>query len=400
MQIIIQKFGGTSVATSESRNKVVQKIKKAVESGMMPVVVVSAMGRKGAPYATDTLIEFVSETAGEMSPHSSDMLLSCGEIISAVTMTTLLEKEGLKAQAFTGGQAGIITDNYHQKADLLCAKPEGLLKALEVGIIPVVAGFQGMTMDGNITTLGRGGSDTSAAMLGVSLKADCIEIYSDVDGIMTADPNVCDKAKIIPAISYTEVFQMADSGAKVIHPRAVEYAMRAGIPLVIKNTFSNEKGTYILQNVESIVDREKQHHQVITSVAHRYHRTQFTIHHEPRLMDDLLGSIATAGISIDLINIFPNSKVFTIDQEDEKALQALLEKQGYSYEILPNCAKVTVIGERMTGVPGVMARIVRALNREQIDIYQTADSLTTIACLIQEQHVAKAIDVLHDEFHL
>ena len=155
-----------------------------------------------------------------------------------------------------------------------------------------------------------------------------------------------------------------------------------------------------MQNVESIVDREKQHHQVITSVAHRYHRTQFTIHHEPRLMDDLLGSIATAGISIDLINIFPNSKVFTIDQEDEKALQALLEKQGYSYEILPNCAKVTVIGERMTGVPGVMARIVRALNREQIDIYQTADSLTTIACLIQEQHVAKAIDVLHDEFHL
>lgn len=400
MRIIVQKFGGTSVATSESRNKVVQKIKEAVESGMVPVVVVSAMGRKGAPYATDTLIEFVSETAGEMSPHSSDMLLSCGEIISAVTMATLLEKEGLKAQAFTGGQAGIITDNYHQKADLLCAKPEGLLATLEAGIIPVVAGFQGITMDGNITTLGRGGSDTTAAILGASLKADCIEIYTDVDGIMTADPNVCGKAKIIPAISYTEVFQMADSGAKVIHPRAVEYAMRAGIPLVIKNTFSDEKGTYILQNVESVIDKEKHHHKVITSVAHRYHRTQFTIHHKSNEMDDLLGTIAAAGISIDLINIFPNNKVFTIDQNDEKALECLLEKQGYSYEILPNCAKVTVIGERMTGVPGIMARIVRALSKEHIEIYQTADSLTTIACLIQAERVAKAIDVLHDEFHL
>lgn len=400
MHIIVQKFGGTSVATSESRNKVVQKIKNAVESNVMPVVVVSAMGRKGAPYATDTLLEFVSETAGEMSPHSSDMLLSCGEIISAVTLTTLLEREGLKAQAFTGGQAGIITDNYHQKADLLCAKPEGLLAALEAGIIPVVAGFQGMTMDGNITTLGRGGSDTTAAMLGASLKADCIEIYTDVDGIMTADPNVCGKAKIIPAISYTEVFQMADSGAKVIHPRAVEYAMRAGIPLVIKNTFSDEKGTYILQNVDAIIDKEKHHHKVITSVAHRYHRTQFTIHHKSGEMDDLLGTIADAGISIDLINIFPNDKVFTIDQTDETALACLLEEQGYSYETLRNCAKVTVIGERMTGVPGVMARIVRALNKEHIEIYQTADSLTTIACLIQAEHVAKAIDVLHDEFHL
>ena len=400
MHIIIQKFGGTSVATDESRKKVVQKIKQAVESGMKPVVVVSAMGRKGAPYATDTLIDFVAENAGKMSPHSYDMLLSCGEIISTVTMTTLLEQEGLKAQAFTGGQAGIITDNYHQKADLLCAKPEGLLSAIENGIIPVVAGFQGMTMDGQITTLGRGGSDTSAAMLGASLKADRIEIYTDVDGIMTADPNVCGKAKIIPAISYTEVFQMADSGAKVIHPRAVEYAMRANIPLVIKNTFSEAEGTYILQNVEAIVDKQKHHQKVITSVAHRYHRIQFTIHQPVGGEENLLSTIAAADISIDLINIFPHEKVFTIDEADEKALCALLDEANYSYERLSNCAKVTVIGERMTGIPGVMARIVKALSKENIEIYQPADSLTTIACLIKAELVPKAIDVLHDEFHL
>lgn len=400
MHIIVQKFGGTSVATDESRKKVVQKIKNAVEAGLQPVVVVSAMGRKGAPYATDTLIDFVVDNAGKMTPHSYDMLLSCGEIISAVTMTTLLESAGLKAQAFTGGQAGLITDGYHQKADLLCAKPEGLLKALEAGIIPVVAGFQGMTMDGQITTLGRGGSDTSAAMLGASLKAERIEIYTDVDGIMTADPNVCGKAKIIPAISYTEVFQMADSGAKVIHPRAVEYAMRANIPLVIKNTFSEAEGTYILQNIKAIPGKSESHHNIITSVAHRYNRIQFTIHESIMSEEDLLGAIAASDISIDLINIFPQDKVFTIDQDDEAALRSLLDKSGYTYEVRPDCAKVTTIGERMTGVPGVMARIVKALSKEHIEIYQTADSLTTIACLIKSEYVSKAIDALHDEFKL
>ena len=400
MHIIVQKFGGTSVATPESRNQVVQKIKKAIEAGYKPIVVVSAIGRKGAPYATDTLIDFVTNHAGKMTPHSYDLLLSCGEIISAVTMTTLLEKEGLKAKAFTGGQAGIITDHYHQKADLLSARPEALLDTLEVGVIPVVAGFQGMTLAGEITTLGRGGSDTSAAMLGASVKAERIEIFTDVDGIMTADPNVCGKAKIIPAISYMEVFQMADSGAKVIHPRAVEYAMRANIPLVIKNTFSDAPGTYILQNVEEKVSKEKHAQQVITSVAHRYNRTQFKIY-EPHAKDEnLLDEIAKAGISIDLINIFPHEALFTVDATDQEALSGLLEKHSYKYEMLEHCAKVTTIGERMTGVPGVMARIVCALSKEKIEIYQTADSLTTIACLIKEEHVAKAIDVLHDEFHL
>ena len=399
MHIIVQKFGGTSVATPESRQRVIQKIKEALEAGYHPVVVVSAIGRKGAPYATDTLIDFVATEAGEMSPHSYDLLLSCGEIISAVTMATLLQQAGISARAFTGGQAGIITDNYHQKADLLSARPETLIASLEAGVIPVVAGFQGMTLDGEITTLGRGGSDTSAAMLGVSVKAERIEIFTDVDGIMTADPNVCGKAKIIPAISYMEVFQMADSGAKVIHPRAVEYAMRANIPLVIKNTFSNEPGTYILQNIAEI-DASMKDNQVITSVAHRYHRSQFKIQEPHSKGENLLSAIADSGISIDLINIFPHQIVFTVDEADENQLGNLLSQKGYQYEVLPNCAKVTAIGERMTGVPGVMARIISALSKEKIEIYQTADSLTTIACLIGAEHVAKAIDVLHDEFQL
>ena len=399
MRIIVQKFGGTSVATLKGRKQVVSKIKKAIEEGCLPVVVVSAMGRKGAPYATDTLIDFVNHESGEMTPHSYDMLLSCGEMISAVTMTTLLENEGIKAKAFTGGQAGIITDSYHQKADLVSAKPEGLLASLEKGIIPVVAGFQGMSVDGEITTLGRGGSDTSAAMIGASIGAERIEIYTDVNGIMTADPNVCDKAKIIPAISYMEVFQMADSGAKVIHPRAVEYAMRANVPLVIKNTFSEAPGTYILQNVANLMPKDKPQ-SVITSVAHLNGRSQFKIHEPNHKGENLLMMIAEAGISIDLINLFPHEALFTVDATDEKALSSLLESGGYRYDVLRGCAKITVIGERMTGVPGVMARIIASLSEASIPVYQTADSLTTIACLIDETSVSLAIHALHEAFHL
>ena len=399
MRIIVQKFGGTSVATPKGRKQVVSKIKKVIEEGLMPVVVVSAMGRKGAPYATDTLIDFVNHESGKMTPHSYDMLLSCGEIISAVTMATLLENEGVKAKAFTGGQAGIITDSYHQKADLVSAKPEGLLASVEAGVIPVVAGFQGMSVEGQITTLGRGGSDTSAAMIGASIGAERIEIYTDVNGIMTADPNVCDKAKIIPAISYMEVFQMADSGAKVIHPRAVEYAMRAGIPLVIKNTFSDAPGTYILQNVDNLIPKEKPQ-SVITSVAHLNSRCQFKIYEPNHKGENLLMMIAEAGISIDLINLFPHEALFTVDETDAVTLSTLLESGGYHYDVLRGCAKITAIGERMTGVPGVMARIIAALNEASIPVYQTADSLTTIACLIDETSVSRAIHALHEAFHL
>lgn len=400
MHIIVQKFGGTSVADHDSRMKVVAKIKEAIARGERPIVVVSAMGRKGAPYATDTLIDFVNDNAGTMTAHASDLLLSCGEIISAVTMATLLSQEGIKAKPLTGGQAGIVTDNCHGQADLLTARPELMIKTLEEGVIPVVAGFQGVTLDGAITTLGRGGSDTTAAMIGASVKAERIEIFTDVDGIMTADPRVCGKAKIIPAISYLEVFQMADSGAKVIHPRAVSYAMRANIPLVIKNTFTDAKGTYILQNVEDVVEKDNDAHQVIASVAHRDHRAQFTISKLENDDENLLSRVAEAGISIDLINIFPQEYVFTIDMQDEANLKTMLDESGYQYKVLSHCAKITAIGEKMTGVPGVMARIVKALSKEGIAIYQTADSLTTIACLIQSENISKAINVLHDEFHL
>ncbi|MDF2615280.1 MAG: dapG [Clostridia bacterium] len=398
MNKVVQKFGGTSVATHESRERVVNKIIAAKNQDEFPIVVVSAIGRQGSPYATDTLIDFVNTSAGIIADREYDLLLSCGEIISAVVIATQLCNRGYKAKALTGGQAGIITDGRHRNADLLYTKTDVIESCLEQNIIPVVAGFQGVTVEGEITTLGRGGSDTSASILAMGLKADRIDIYTDVDGIMTADPRVCDKARIIPSLSYNEVFQMADSGAKVIHPRAVEYAMRSNIPLVIKNTFSDEEGTTIVQTTKDAASKEIEH--LITSIAHRNDRVQFTVQDTVISDKNLLDQVAKENISIDLINIFPQYKVFTIDESHKLKLETLLQKNDYKYTLTDGCSKVTVIGERMTGVPGVMARILKAFSKSHIEMLQTSDSLTTIACLIKKESLSDAINALHDEFSL
>lgn len=398
MDIIIQKFGGTSVATHEARSCVVDKIIEALNNGEMPVVVVSAMGRKGDPFATDTLLDFVKEEAGTLQAREYDLLLSCGEIISAVTLTTLLQNKNYQAVALTGGQAGIITDNRHKCADLLYGKCDQIKDYIQRGIIPIVAGFQGVTVEGEVTTLGRGGSDTSAAMLGGLLGAKRIDVFTDVDGMMTADPRICNKATIIEEVSYNEVFQMADCGAKVIHPRAVEYAMRSHIPIYIKNTFTGAKGTCITQHVKksTALHQEK----IITGIAHKGNRIQVKVYQALAENDDLLEQIAKEGISIDLINIFPDHKVFTIDGEVKDQLELLLKQQTFNYELKEKCCKITAIGERMTGVPGVMAKIINGLNRSGIKVLQTADSLTTIGCLIEEKHISQAVEVLHEVFGL
>ncbi|OON94351.1 MAG: aspartate kinase, partial [Epulopiscium sp. Nele67-Bin001] len=302
-----------------------------------------------------------------------------------------------------GGQAGIITNDDFTQADLIHAEPKQLLDCVAEGFIPVVAGFQGATEDGQVTTIGRGGSDTTASMLGSSVGAKRIEIFTDVDGVMTGDPRVCDRVHIIPAISYNEVFQMADSGAKVIHPRAVEYAMRANIPLVIKNTFTEAEGTFIVQTVPQITTDQylqEHHHKIVSSVAHRVNRVQYTIEDSIFNEIDLLDKVARASVSIDLINIFPTMKVFTIDGAKQEKLETLLHKYNYKYTKVTNCAKVTLIGERMTGIPGVIARAIKTLTKLNVNILQTADSLTTIAVLIPEGDLSKVICALHEEFNI
>jgi len=403
MKIVVQKFGGTSVATPEVRAKAVQKVINAKKSGYHPVVVVSAMGRKGAPYATDTLIDLAKNEYVDTHPREMDLLMSCGEIISSVIMVNALRAKGYEAVALTGGQAGIITDNNYGNANILRVQPDKIRMYLEMGKIPVVAGFQGVTEDGDITTLGRGGSDTTAAALGKALSASFIEIYTDVDGIMTADPRIVPNASVLKHLTYSEVLQMADQGAKVIHPKAVEIAMSCNIPLIIKNINGNGPGTMVSSYYESDYAQTAEHdpNQVVTSISHMLNRTQVIIENlDPQLQNIVLSRLAENGISIDLINIFPDKMVFTIDGNDSDKTRTILDQLGCSCSMIYNCSKISAIGNRMRGVPGVMARIIKALLNNQIQVLQTADSHTTISCLIKGEDTAKALMALHDEFKL
>lgn len=398
MKILIQKFGGTSVSTEERRDLVVEKIKKAREEGYSPVVVVSAMGRKGQPYATDTLLSLVSQEFKDSNPLAADLLMSCGEIISTVIMCDDLKENGIAAVPLTGGQAGIITDNKYNNASIVKVNPERILNLINEDKVPVIAGFQGISEGGYITTLGRGGSDTTASIMGAALNAEEIQIYTDVDGIMTADPRIVADASLIDEISYNEVFQLADEGAKVIHPRAVEIAMKANIPLVIKNTMSDCRGTVISnfkkQNQDSVIIG-------ITAMNDRVQVTTETAKNSAnRNYPNLLEEIANNRISIDLINIFPKEKVFTIDKKDLKAFTDLMEKLEIAYSLIEDCSKISVIGSRIRGVPGVMAKIIKALESEGITVLQTADSHTTIWCLVKSSDAEKAIVALHQDFNL
>ncbi|MCK9525660.1 MAG: aspartate kinase, partial [Limnochordia bacterium] len=222
MKIVVQKFGGSSLATSAMRSEAQQRIWETVEAGLQPVVVVSAMGRQGDPYATDTLLDLMQQTNPNAEGANIDLLLSCGEIISASVFAEGLRTIGLPAVALTGWQCGITTDEVHLGARVTGVQSERLWDLLGAGTIPVVAGFQGITETGKVTTLGRGGSDTTAAVLGVVLKAERVEIFTDVDGIKTADPRLVPDAPTIKVMSYREVVEMGHMGAKVLHPRAAE----------------------------------------------------------------------------------------------------------------------------------------------------------------------------------
>lgn len=394
MDIVVQKFGGTSVSSENNRILVTKKIKKAIKDGYKPVVVVSAMGRKGSPYATDTLLSLVSEEFKINNPRALDLLLSCGETLSTVVMCNDLLREGVEAVPLMGGEAGIRTDNNFNNASILDVNPKNVLKILEQGKVPVVAGFQGISEEGSITTIGRGGSDVTGAILGAALKAKEVQIYTDVDGIMTADPRIVSKASLIESISYDEVFQFADQGAKVIHPRAVEISRKYNIPLVIKNTLSDCEGTTISSYGE---DNER----IISGITHMSNRVQIRINGGSKEhCNNIFHILAENEISIDLISVFINDKIFTISEVDLDKFKNIAANYEIDYQYTENCSKISIIGSKMRGIPGVMSRILRALEEGNIDILQTADSHTTIWCLVESNKVKDAINLLHNEFKL
>ncbi|MBU3200259.1 aspartate kinase [Clostridium estertheticum] len=395
MKILVQKFGGTSVSTKEKRKLVASKVINAKAKGYFPVVVVSAMGRKGEPYATDTLLSQIDDDFKGVNPLAIDLLMSCGEIISTVVMCNELNNNKVDVVPLTGGQAGIITDSSYTNAAILNVDTKRVLSILKNGKVPVVAGFQGMDDKGYVTTIGRGGSDVTAALLGAALNAVEVRIYTDVDGIMTADPRIVSEATLIKKISYDEIFQFADQGAKVIHPRAVEICKKYNIPLVIKNTMNECDGT-VISNFESQDDDN-----IITGITHMNNRVQIKVtKNSGSSYDDLFDILAENLISIDLINVFPKEKIFTIDEKDFTKFTDLIKELNISYSFVKDCSKLAIIGSKMRGIPGVMARILKALTKQKIEVLQTADSHMTIWCLVETRDAKKAIIALHREFKL
>lgn len=402
MRVVVQKFGGALLATPAGRVQVTDLIAATRQQGTAVVAVVSAIGREGDPYATDTLVRLVRDIGSQVDPRTLDLLLSTGEVISTALVAHTLVRVGCPAIALTGAQAGIITTDEFNDARILRIDTTRARLHMERGRVPVIAGFQGITPDGEITTLGRGGSDTTAVALGAALSADVVEIYKDVEGIMTADPKLVPAARPIERITYDEVSQMAALGARVLHPRAADIGREHNVRLVIKLMGSPNGGTVIVKGQElgvPIVDDRP-----VVALAHLPDVVQLKV--VRRAGEDLarpqgaLAVLAEHGISIDLITLMPEVLAFTVKEEAVKEAANLLTKLGYQVQISPACAKVSIIGAGMRGRPGVMARVVKALHGAGVEILQTADSHTTISCLVARAQMQRALAALHDEFQL
>ena len=398
--IVVMKFGGTSVATAEVRCAIARRVLAAQELGASPVVVVSAMGRAGAPYATDTLLSLVEGLPAD--DRERDLLASCGEVVSAVVVAHELRAAGVRASALTGAEAGIGTDGVHGSAQITDIHPEPLLRAIANGVVPVVAGFQGMAEDGSLTTLGRGGSDTTACALGVALSAGTVEIYTDVDGVMSADPRSCDGAEVLEVIRADELFQMARAGARVVNTPAAELALASGLAVRVRNTYSDHPGTL----VADIASYKPDSPATAVTKASGVSRMRVvlgaaegsTAHMAAQTR--VYRAMADAGVSLDMFTPAGDSLFFTVADTAAASACATLEALGMPCEVMPALAKVTLVGAAMHGVPGVMARVAEHLSGAGVDVLQTADSHTTISVLVPARDADKAVTALHDGFGL
>ncbi|MGB4592305.1 MAG: aspartate kinase [Coriobacteriia bacterium] len=398
--VVVMKFGGTSVATDVGRAAITRRVTEALELDRAPVVVVSAMGRKGAPYATDTLLGLVEGLPGDPLEH--DLLASTGEIVSAVLVAHELRAAGIAARAFTGPAAGIGTDGVFGSATVTDIHPGPLTAAIEAGEVPVVAGFQGMAPDGTLTTLGRGGSDTTACALGVALDAETVEIYTDVDGVMSADPRTCGTAEVLDTIRADELFQLARHGSGVVHTPAAEMALRSGLEIRVRNTYSDHPGT-VVADIAAYQPRS-----VATAISHvtgiaRIRVTLPAAEGAPGHMAAqarVYRAMADAGVSLDMFTPACDTLIFTVPEESLDRGCQVLQTLALSHEVLAGLAKVTLVGAGMHGVPGVMARVAECLYDAGVDVLQTADSHTTISVLVPAGDVATAVAALHDGFQL
>jgi aspartate kinase len=408
--LVVQKYGGSSVADADGIKRVAQRILVTHKAGHSVVVVVSAMGD-----STDELHDLARQVSPLPPARELDMLLTSGERISMALLAMAIANLGLKARSFTGSQAGVITDDVHGKARIIDVTPGRISGALADGAIPIVAGFQGVSAHGkDITTLGRGGSDTTAVALAAALEADVCEIYTDVDGVFTADPRIVPTARRIPAIRYEEMLEMAASGAKVLQLRCVEYARRYGVPIHVRSSFSNRTGTWVSDKPRA-VEGPGMEQAIISGVAHDRSEAKVTVAGVPDVVGQaakIFRAIATAGINIDMIvqNISAAATgltdiSFTLPRDDgEAALAALRAVQPeIRFENLlydDRVGKVSLVGAGMRSHPGVTATFFGALADAGVNIEMISTSEIRISVVVDENEVDAAVTATHRAFDL
>ena len=397
--IIVMKFGGTSVADTQKINNVAQKAIKAKAQGKHVVVTVSAMGS-----TTDDLISLSRQITDNPSRREMDMLLSTGEQVSIALLSMAIGEQGHSCVSLTGNQAGIFTDDIFSNAKILSINAKRILKEIKEGKIIIVAGFQGISTDNNITTLGRGGSDTTAVALAAALEAKYCEIYTDVEGVYTTDPNIVPEARKIQSLSYDEMLELASSGAKVLHLRAVEFAKKNDVVLHVRSSFNDIEGTWVMDFKD-----EKMERPVITGVSYDNNQVKITVFglkDEPGIAADLFGQLAEENINVDLIVQNVSEKniatiTFTVMEEDIKIVQRIIAGAGYgNISVDPEVGKVSIVGAGMQIHPGIAARMFKFLGREGINIEMISTSPIRISCVVRKSKVKQAVRALHKGFEL
>ncbi|MFE0630395.1 aspartate kinase [Streptomyces sp. NPDC058864] len=409
MGLVVQKYGGSSVADAEGIKRVAKRIVDAKKSGHQVVVVVSAMGD-----TTDELIELAEQVSPMPTGREFDMLLTAGERISMALLAMAIKNLGHEAQSFTGSQAGVITDSVHNKARIIDVTPGRIRTALDQGNIAIVAGFQGVSQDSkDITTLGRGGSDTTAVALAAALDAEVCEIYTDVDGVFTADPRVVKKARKIDWISSEDMLELASSGSKVLLHRCVEYARRYNIPIHVRSSFSGLQGTWVSN--EPREDQKGMEHAIISGVAHDTSEAKVTVVGVPDKPGEaavIFRAIADAEINIDMVvqNVSAAATgltdiSFTLPKADgPKAIEALKRVQGgIGFETLrydDQIAKISLVGAGMKTNPGVTAQFFEALSNAGVNIELISTSEIRISVVTRADDVNEAVRAVHSAFGL
>ena len=393
--IVVQKFGGSSLGTPELREIAARRVVDALKAGLQPVVVTSAMGRLPAPYATDSLIALSPDAA---SGPNRDLLLACGEIIGASVFAELLASFGLAARALTGGQAGIVTDETHGDAQILRVDPSPVRGLLDAGVTPVVAGFQGVSADGSITTLGRGGSDLTAVAIAGALGNATLEIFTDVDGVMSADPQRVADAHTVERLTLEEVTELAGLGAKVMHDRAAELAREGRIPFSVRSLRS---GVGSAIGDDAALDRSRP----VTGLATMIGYSFFHVVPEAAVMQggweqDVFRAMFEASINLDCINVNAAGVFFIVQDAEHERTRELLDALPVAARTRRDCAKVSIVGAGMRGTPGVMYRVVEALSRAGVPIIHSTDSNITISVLVPGSLASTAEQVLHEYFKL